>query len=173
MVKADETPFTVEKYHFDDNKYYRKKNKPQHKEGPEALQMPLASQIATSALQKVEEDIVEALKGLTLPVTQLPPPKGFVTLKEGPQMEHVTMGPKSFDLLRKADYDFTKDKAMGQLPPEVIGDKVHRLNDIQKMIREKGWPIKNPTMGLAYTSKPPLRALIKRVTNHYIAEVKK
>ncbi|GAA0145872.1 hypothetical protein LIER_36214 [Lithospermum erythrorhizon] len=62
---------------------------------------------------------------------------------------------------------------MGQLPPDVTGDKMHGLNDTQQKIRQKGWSVRNPTMGFAYASKPPLPVRIKRVTNHYEAEVDK
>ncbi|GAA0156376.1 hypothetical protein LIER_13889 [Lithospermum erythrorhizon] len=117
-VKAEKNPFIVEKSHFADAKYYKKKNKPQDIEGPETPQMPLAFQTATPALQKSEEDIIEVLKRLTLPLTQpekvaASPLKGFVTPQEGPKIEHDTMGPKAYDLLLKAEYDPIKDKAMG------------------------------------------------------------
>ncbi|GAA0154979.1 hypothetical protein LIER_12811 [Lithospermum erythrorhizon] len=137
--------------------------------------MPLVSQTATSSLPKVEEDIVEALKGLTLPLTQpdkvaASPLKGFVTPQEGPKIKHDTMGPKAYDLLLKADNDPIRDKAKGQVPPEVTSNKVYGLKDTQNMMRKKGWPIKNPTTGLGYTSKPPLCLLIKKVMNHHDKE---
>ncbi|GAA0145399.1 hypothetical protein LIER_42857 [Lithospermum erythrorhizon] len=88
--------------------------------------------------------------------------KGFVTPQEGPKMEHGIMDTKGYDLLLNVGYDPTKEKAIGQLSPEITCDKVHELNDIQRMIRQKGWSIKNPTTGLGYTSKPLLRILIKR-----------
>ncbi|GAA0171787.1 hypothetical protein LIER_25742 [Lithospermum erythrorhizon] len=123
--------------------------------------------INTSALQEVEEDLVQAFKYLTLPFTQpekvvTSPLKGFVTPKEGPKIEHGTMGPKAYDLLLKAEYDPIKDKIIGQLPPEVISNKTHGLNDTQKMLRQKGWSIKNSTVGLGYTSKPPMRLQVNR-----------
>ncbi|GAA0156756.1 hypothetical protein LIER_14170 [Lithospermum erythrorhizon] len=39
-------------------------------------------------------------------------------------------------------YDPAKDKAMRQLLPELTGDKVHGMNDTQKMIRKNGWSVK-------------------------------
>ncbi|GAA0172014.1 hypothetical protein LIER_25924 [Lithospermum erythrorhizon] len=41
------------------------------------------------------------------------PLKGCVTPQEGPKTEHDTMNPKAYDLLLKAGYDPTKDKAIG------------------------------------------------------------
>ncbi|GAA0162580.1 hypothetical protein LIER_18642 [Lithospermum erythrorhizon] len=77
------------------------------------------------------------------------------------------MSPKAYDLLLKAGYDPIKDKVIGQLPPEVTGDKAYGMNDTQKMVRQKGWPIKNSTKGLGYTSKPLLRLLVNRPANHH------
>ncbi|GAA0159754.1 hypothetical protein LIER_16460 [Lithospermum erythrorhizon] len=161
MVNADENPFTVEKAHFVDAKYYKKKTKPQYKEHPKAPQVPLSPQTAALALQKEEEDIVKTIKCLTLPLTYPEkvatlPLKGFLTPQERPKAEYGSMDSKAYDLLLKADYDPSKDKAMRQLSPEVIGDKVHGMNNTQRMIRQKGWSFKNPTMGLEFTSKPPL-----------------
>ncbi|GAA0151194.1 hypothetical protein LIER_37242 [Lithospermum erythrorhizon] len=127
-VKADENPFAVEESHFADAKYYKKKGKSQHEERPKAPQVLLVPQETTLDLQEGEEDLVQAFKGLTLPLTQpekvvTTPLKGFMTPKEGPEIEHGTIGPKAYDLLLKAGYDPAKDKAIGQLPPEVINNK--------------------------------------------------
>ncbi|GAA0159145.1 hypothetical protein LIER_15994 [Lithospermum erythrorhizon] len=132
--------------------------------------MSPTSQPSTSALQEAEEDLIQAFKGFTLPLTQpekvvKTPLNGFVTPKKGPKIEDEIMGPKAYDLLLKAGYDPAKDKAMGQLPLEVTNNKIHGLNDTQNMMRQKGWAVKNSTRGLGYKPKPPLCLLINRPNN--------
>ncbi|GAA0173820.1 hypothetical protein LIER_27356 [Lithospermum erythrorhizon] len=139
-VKADENPFAIEESHFADGKYYKKRSKPQHEEGSEAPQTTSSPQTTISTLQEAEEDLVQAFKGLTLPLAQpekvaRSPLKTFVRLKEGPNIEHGSMGLKTYDHLLKAGYDPIKDKATRQLPPEVADNKAHGLNNIQKMVK--------------------------------------
>ncbi|GAA0153191.1 hypothetical protein LIER_11493 [Lithospermum erythrorhizon] len=170
IVKADKNSFVIEESHFADAKYYKKKDKSHQEKGPKAPQVPPSPQEVTSTLQEVEKYLVQAFKGLTLLLTQpekvvMTPLKGFMTPKEGPKIEHGTMGPKAYDLLLKASYDPAKDKATGQPPPEVKNSKIHGLNDTQNMMRKKGWSVKNSTTGLGYTPKPPLRLLINRPKN--------
>ncbi|GAA0174420.1 hypothetical protein LIER_27813 [Lithospermum erythrorhizon] len=123
IVKGDKNSFAVEESHFADAKYYNKKEKSQQEEGPKAPLVPSLPQETTSVLQEAEEDLVEAFKGLSLPLTQpkkvvITPLKDFVTPKKGPKIEHGTMGPKAYYLLLKPGYDPIMDKVMGQLPPE-------------------------------------------------------
>ncbi|GAA0175801.1 hypothetical protein LIER_41978 [Lithospermum erythrorhizon] len=81
---------------------------------------------------------MKALKGLTLPLTQLEkvasaPLKGFVPPASGPKVEHGTMEPKAYDHLVKAGYDPKKGKTLGKLSQEVASDKGHNLNKIQEV----------------------------------------
>ncbi|GAA0173172.1 hypothetical protein LIER_26843 [Lithospermum erythrorhizon] len=59
---------------------------------------------------------------------------------------------------------------MGKSPPEFTKSKVHGPNETQEKLRRKGYFIKSSIAGLGYTSKPPLRVMIKRVANYHIAE---
>ncbi|GAA0150930.1 hypothetical protein LIER_09762 [Lithospermum erythrorhizon] len=79
----------------------------------------------------------------TLPLTQLQkvasaPLKGFMPPGNGSKVEHGTMGPKAYDLLVEAGYDPKEAKTLGESPQEVTGDKVHGLNETQKMLQQKG-----------------------------------
>ncbi|GAA0180979.1 hypothetical protein LIER_30182 [Lithospermum erythrorhizon] len=105
-----------------------------------------------------EIEVIEALKGLTLPLTQEENVastilKGFVTPVQEPKIELRTVNPKAYDFLVKVGYDPTKDAAMGKSTPEV---KTHGLNETQEKMQRKGYSIKISTSGLEYTLKPPL-----------------
>ncbi|GAA0156749.1 hypothetical protein LIER_14164 [Lithospermum erythrorhizon] len=84
MIKADKNMFAIEESHFANAKYYQRKKtlKGQLKEAQEA---PRASQPTHPS---ANEEVIEALKGLTLPLTQAEevasaPLEGFVTLVQG------------------------------------------------------------------------------------------
>ncbi|GAA0174311.1 hypothetical protein LIER_27732 [Lithospermum erythrorhizon] len=81
------------------------------------------------------EEVIQALKGLTLPLTQVEETastllKSFVTPVQTPEIEHGMPNPKAYDLLVKAGYDPAKDAGMVKPPPEVTEGKVHGLNEI-------------------------------------------
>ncbi|GAA0169277.1 hypothetical protein LIER_23800 [Lithospermum erythrorhizon] len=130
MIKANENPFTVEESYFANAKYYQRK-KMKEAQPKEVLEAPKgAQQIHLS----INEEVIKAPKGLTLPLTQAKkvastPLKVFVT----------SVHP-------------TKDAYRGKLPPEGIEDKVHGLNVIQKMLQRKGYAIESSTTGLGYTT---------------------
>ncbi|GAA0155693.1 hypothetical protein LIER_13366 [Lithospermum erythrorhizon] len=63
-IQADENPFTVEKAHFVDTKFY------QRKKTDELQPKPEAPKTAQPSHPNKEEEVIEALKGLTLPLTQ-------------------------------------------------------------------------------------------------------
>ncbi|GAA0154131.1 hypothetical protein LIER_37805 [Lithospermum erythrorhizon] len=157
-IKADKKPFTIEEAHFSDAKFYQKKKT----DGLQPKEESEAPKAAQSSPPNKEEEVIKAIKGLTLPLTQAERVasttlKGFVT----------PVHPKAYDLLVKADYDPTKDAPMGKSTPEV---KTHGLNETQEKLQHKGYSIKSPTAGLGCTLKPPLRIMIKRLANYHITE---
>ncbi|GAA0143346.1 hypothetical protein LIER_35728 [Lithospermum erythrorhizon] len=148
--------FTIEESHFTDATYYQRKktNQPQPKE------VSKVPKVVHQNHSSVDEEIIRALKGLTLPLMH---------------SEKVTstrsLNPKTYDILVKASYDATKDVVMGKLPLEVTDRKVHGPNETQKkMLQRKGYAIKSSTTGLGYTPKPSMHVLIERVTNYHIAK---
>ncbi|GAA0150920.1 hypothetical protein LIER_09753 [Lithospermum erythrorhizon] len=173
MIKADENPFTVEESQFSNAKYFQRKKVTE----PQQLEVLETSKTEPLILPRKDDKIKKALQGLTLLLTQLDKVasmllKGLKPPASGPNIEHGTMGTKSYDLLVKAGHNPEEDKSMGQLQPEVTGDKVHGLNEIQTMLRQKGHTIRSISAGLGYIPKPPLRVLIKRVNNYCTSEVK-
>ncbi|GAA0183014.1 hypothetical protein LIER_30505 [Lithospermum erythrorhizon] len=125
-------------------------------------------------------------KGLNFPITRIKkmsstsnPLEGFVAPVDGQAIEHgevetlpkyAMVGSKSYDLLVKAGYDPKNDESMGKLPPELTGEKVHGLNETQKMLKDRGYDIKSSHTGLAFALPPPVRIAIKRANNNYISE---
>ena len=131
---------------------------------------------------KKEEDL--ALKGLTLPVTSInemkvvPPLKESVCQTQNPKIEYDNLptrrtdagfDPNAYKLLAKAGYNPQDPNALGKLPVEVTGEKAYGLNSTQKMLRRKGYAVKNSQAGLGFTPPTPVRIVIKKSSNHYIA----
>ncbi|GAA0141576.1 hypothetical protein LIER_02693 [Lithospermum erythrorhizon] len=162
-IKADENPFTTEEAHFADAKFYQRNMT----DGLQPTERPEAPKEAQPSHHDREGEVIEALKKLTLPLTQAEKVvsttlKGFVTLVQEPKIEHGTINPKAYDLLVKVGYDPTKDAAMSRPTPEV---KAHGLNETQEKPQRKGYSIQSSMAGLVSTSKPPLRVLIKRMVS--------
>ncbi|GAA0149658.1 hypothetical protein LIER_36967 [Lithospermum erythrorhizon] len=130
MITADENPFTIEEAHFVNAKFYQKKKR----DGLQPREELEASKAAQPSHPSKDEEVIEALKGLTLPLThakKVPSTmlKGFVIPVQGPKIEHGTINSKAYDLLVKAGYDPTKDAAMDKLPPKVTESKVNGMNE--------------------------------------------
>ncbi|GAA0184177.1 hypothetical protein LIER_31465 [Lithospermum erythrorhizon] len=103
MIKADKNPLAIDESHFVDAKYYQR-NKTSEAQPKEAQEAPKAAQ---PTHPNENEEVIEALKGLTLPLTQAEevastPLKGFFTLVQGSKIEYGMPNPKAYDLLVKA-----------------------------------------------------------------------
>ncbi|GAA0166762.1 hypothetical protein LIER_21847 [Lithospermum erythrorhizon] len=93
-IKADENPFTTEEAHVLDAKFYRRKMT----EEPQPAVVPEAPKAAQPSHPNPGKEVIEALKGLKLPLTQVEKVvsstlQGFVTPAQGPKIEHGNMGP--------------------------------------------------------------------------------
>ncbi|XP_016501455.2 uncharacterized protein LOC107819815 [Nicotiana tabacum] len=69
--------------------------------------------------------------------------------------------PNAYKLLSKARYDPNEPSKLGKLPPEAS-------KPTQKMMMEKGYPLKQSREGLGYKQPPPIRISIKRASYNYI-----
>ncbi|XP_070005718.1 uncharacterized protein [Nicotiana sylvestris] len=69
--------------------------------------------------------------------------------------------PNAYKLLAKAGYDPNNPFKLGKLSPEAS-------NPTQKMMMEKGYPLKQSHEGLGYKQPPPIRISIKRASCNYI-----
>ncbi|KAK4384311.1 hypothetical protein Sango_3073800 [Sesamum angolense] len=105
-----------------------------------------------------------------------PPLKGFVPSTQEEEERHEALAkdekgfnPKAFKLLIKAEYN-PKEFSLGKLLPEATGNKLHRLNATQIMLKEKGHAIQDFRVGLGFTPPKTVRITIKRVNNNYVSE---
>ncbi|KAK4400579.1 hypothetical protein Sango_1164000 [Sesamum angolense] len=181
-VLGDNKPFTEIGSHFADAKYYIE----DAKKGKEVFPPEEPKSCNNQNIRKNDSSTleVELSKGLTLPLTQInmkqpskPPLKGFVpsTLEE--EGGHVALAidekgfdSKAFKLLIKAEYDPKEKLSLGRLHPKTTGKKLHGLNDIQIMLREKGHAIQDSRVGLGFTPPMSVRIAIKRVNINYVSE---
>ncbi|KAL0439219.1 UNVERIFIED_CONTAM: hypothetical protein Slati_2404900 [Sesamum latifolium] len=77
---------------------------------------------------------------------------------------------KAFKLLIKAEYNSKEKLSLGKLPPEATGKKLHGLNAIQIMLKEKGHAVQDSRVGMGFTPPKPVRISIKRVSSNYVIE---
>ncbi|XP_075112367.1 uncharacterized protein LOC142182210 [Nicotiana tabacum] len=69
--------------------------------------------------------------------------------------------PNAYKLLAKARYDPNEPSKLGKLPPEAS-------NPTQKIMMEKGYPLKQSRERLGYKQPPPICISIKRASCNYI-----
>ena len=67
--------------------------------------------------------------------------------------------------MAKAGYNFLKQRDLGKLIPEVIGEKTHGLNKTQNKMRLKGYEIPIPKTELDYTPEQLAQIWIKKRSN--------
>ncbi|KAK2996034.1 hypothetical protein RJ640_002194 [Escallonia rubra] len=121
---------------------------------------------------------VQVLKEeLTVPLTTIGtvrlPLKGFVEpsrdMAKHPHPPSVKTY-KGFDvkaqrLLKSSGYDFENPVSLGELSPELTGEKVHGLNKMQKKLRQQGHRVSPPRMGVGYKPGRPIRVPLKSKQN--------
>ncbi|KAL0457876.1 UNVERIFIED_CONTAM: hypothetical protein Slati_0414800 [Sesamum latifolium] len=129
-VLGDSKPFTEAESHFDDAKYYI--------EGA-----------------KKEKELEATIKAATQGICTLNPGR---RRHEALAINEKGFDPKAFRLLVKAGYNPKKKLGLGKLPPEATGKKLHGLNAIQIMLKEKGHAIQDSRVGLGFT--PPKRSVL-------------
>ncbi|KAK4382877.1 hypothetical protein Sango_2830800 [Sesamum angolense] len=144
-VLSDNNPFTEAESHFADAKYYIEDAK---KENEINLKKP-----------------------------SKPPLKGFVTSTYEDEERHEALeidkkgfDPKAFKLLIKTGYNPKEKLSLGKLHSKATGNKLHRLNATQMMVKEKVHAIQDSRVGLGFTPPKCIRIAIKRVNNNYISE---
>ena len=112
----------------------------------------------------MKEEDLEVIQGsLTMPLAKLnrsaaikPPLIGFIKPKQGSTIEGW-FEPKSYKLLANSGYDFKNPSQLGELYPEVTGEKIHGLNETQQRLRQKGYDVPISKAGLGFTAQEPIR----------------
>ena len=64
--------------------------------------------------------------------------------------------PKAYKLLEKSGYDFQNPPQLGQLYLDYVEEKSHGLNSTQSKLKQQGYAIKIPRIGLGYSSQEPV-----------------
>ncbi|CAL8084374.1 unnamed protein product [Prunus armeniaca] len=59
--------------------------------------------------------------------------------------------PNAYKLMSKASYDFGLSYSMGELNPDVTGERTHSLSETQKKLKEQGYMIDLARAGLGFT----------------------
>ncbi|KAL3502074.1 hypothetical protein ACH5RR_036523 [Cinchona calisaya] len=74
--------------------------------------------------------------------------------------------------MANAGYDYRNPPFPWELNPEVMGEKMHSLNETQKMLRKEGHRISPPRSGLSFMPPEPIQVTLKgrneKKTTHYI-----
>ncbi|KAG5561084.1 hypothetical protein RHGRI_004186 [Rhododendron griersonianum] len=119
-------------------------------------------------LQVLKEDLTTPLPTLGQPSSTKPPLKGFVKstqnpFQHSPLPEKRTDGfdPKAYKLLANTGYDFNNPTPLGELSPELTGEKVHGLSKAQEELRLQGYRVSPPKTGLGFTPPKPIRISAK------------
>ncbi|KAG5525039.1 hypothetical protein RHGRI_031655 [Rhododendron griersonianum] len=133
-------------------------------ENPAKCSQPLCKE----DLQMLKGDLTTPLPTLGQPISTKPPLKGFVKstqspFQHSPLPEKRTDGfdPKAYKLLANSGYDFNNPTPLGELSPELTGEKVHGLSKAQEELRLQGYRVSPPKTGLGFTPPKPIRISAK------------
>ncbi|KAK2975803.1 hypothetical protein RJ640_022763 [Escallonia rubra] len=114
---------------------------------------------------------------LTIPLTTIGtvklPLKGFVEPSRGMAKHPHPPSVKTYEgfdakaqkLFKNSGYDFENPAPLGELSPELTGEKVHGLNETQKRLRQQGHRVSPPRMGVGYKPDRPIRVPLKSKQN--------
>ncbi|CAL9000663.1 unnamed protein product, partial [Prunus brigantina] len=70
--------------------------------------------------------------------------------------------PNAYKLMSKAGYDFGLSSSMGELNPDVTGERTHGLSETQKKLKEQGYTIDSARAGLGFTPVAPVKISVRR-----------
>ncbi|KAH7841973.1 hypothetical protein Vadar_000063 [Vaccinium darrowii] len=114
-------------------------------------------------LQVLKEDLAMPLPAMGQPSSSKPPLKGFVKSTQGslqhdfvPEKRTNGFDPKAYKLLANSGYDFNNPAPLGELSPEITGEKVHGLTKAQEELRRQGHKVSPPKTGLGFTPPKPI-----------------
>ncbi|KAI5342408.1 hypothetical protein L3X38_010283 [Prunus dulcis] len=65
--------------------------------------------------------------------------------------------PNAYKLMSKASYDFGLSSSLGELNPDVTGERTHGLSETQKKLKEQGYIIDSARTGLGFTPVAPVK----------------
>ncbi|KAF7142225.1 hypothetical protein RHSIM_Rhsim05G0112700 [Rhododendron simsii] len=114
-------------------------------------------------LRMLKGDLTTPLPTLGQPSSTKLPLKGFVKSTQSP-LQHTPLpekrtdgfDPKAYKLLSNSGYDFNNPTPLGELSPELTGEKVHGLSKAQEELRRQGYRVSPPKIGLGFTPPKPI-----------------
>ncbi|KAG5554508.1 hypothetical protein RHGRI_012152 [Rhododendron griersonianum] len=119
-------------------------------------------------LQMLKGDLTTPLPTLGQPSSTKAPLKGFVKSTQSPfqhspfpEKRTDDFDPKAYKLLANSGYDFNNPTPLGELSPELAGEKVHGLSKAQEELRMQGYRVSPPKTGLGFTPPNPIRISAK------------
>ncbi|KAH0987773.1 hypothetical protein GBA52_014950 [Prunus armeniaca] len=68
----------------------------------------------------------------------------------------------AYKLMSKASYDFGLSSSLGELNPDVTGERTHGLSETQKKLKEQGYTIDSARAGLGFTPVAPVKISARR-----------
>ncbi|CAL8152128.1 unnamed protein product [Prunus armeniaca] len=91
-------------------------------------------------------------------------PSQEVTRHESLPVTRTKQGfdPNAYKLMSKAGYDFGLSSSMGELNPDVTGERKHGLSETQKKLKEQGYTIDSVRAGLGFTLVAPIKISARR-----------
>ncbi|CAL8990430.1 unnamed protein product [Prunus brigantina] len=107
------------------------------------------SDVSKSSVPGFVRPSQEATRHESLPVTRT---------KEG-------FDPNAYKLMSKAGYDFGFSSLMGELNPDVTGERKHGLSETQKKLKGQGYTIDSARAGLGFTPVAPVKISARRKEN--------
>ncbi|KAH7861391.1 hypothetical protein Vadar_025523 [Vaccinium darrowii] len=73
-----------------------------------------------------------------------------------PEKRTDGFNPKAYKLLANSGYDFNNPAPLGELSPEITGEKIHSLSKAQKELRRQGHKVSPSKTGLGFTPPQPV-----------------
>jgi len=65
--------------------------------------------------------------------------------------------PNAYKLMSKAGYDFSQSSLLGELNPDITGERTCGPNETQKRLKEWGYVIDSSRVGLGFTPSAPVK----------------
>ncbi|KAH7847684.1 hypothetical protein Vadar_029012 [Vaccinium darrowii] len=114
-------------------------------------------------IQVLKGDLTMPLPAMGQPSSSKPPLKGFIKSTQGslqhgflPEKRTDGFDPKAYKLLANSGYDFNNPAPLGELSPEITGEKIHGLSKAQKELRRQGHKVSPSKTGLGFTPPQPV-----------------
>ncbi|KAI5349399.1 hypothetical protein L3X38_002286 [Prunus dulcis] len=138
-------------------------------------QSPFGEEVKPRKLGKSDMKFLKEFTTMPLPklsnsdVSKSSVPRFVRPLQDATRREYLPVkrtkegfDPNAYKLMSKADYDFGLSSSLGELNPDVTGERTHGLSETQKKLKEQGYTISSARTGLGFTHVPPVKISARR-----------